>query len=624
MSIASRKDNITHTDSAVDRAIRRFTVPWPNCDGSKTSALEDVLGYQAQSRQTRHAGGRPEGTNSIKYTLLAAWVAFALLVTTNRAVSEASACRLLLTELTADQRRRLGMTADLAGTRYDEIAAGLAEGATPAAIRASQEALILEYARFAKFYTNAMRVVDPSPFAKGKKLLNRERQAILADLTHPLRRVDPATSDRHFERLQTLANKILASSAAEAPTDGWNGDIVTDETIVITTAMRPEHGTAADKLRSVDPDAEYWPGKKDATPAEIGFGYGITFVARVPRPYGRRIPVVAIGMHVGKPTGGTTEAFTSALSFAERFGLTKANRDRICVGDNKYSSSNTWIATLIERGYQWVTDYPSTWDRTKSLADVARDGKTPANGPVLVRGPLLCPGAAGLTSEQLPTKQGAVKSAPPAIVRHRATVRFLEALAMPIVKALSPAKADRRGRPRKDEPRSTSFTGTFQCPAGAGKVNCVNYQCVDGLRDPRLPDVPNPPHPDPAEAHLRPRACQQNYTTYRFDVTEAKWLQPLFWGSHIHTDTYGSMRSANERMHSPFKSNCGSGVTGENWVQVRGIAKVATLLAIAAANNNDNQVFAFHSKHEAEAPTDAELRRRDRERVLAAHRKLAA
>jgi hypothetical protein len=127
MSIHNREPVVMFNERALQDAIQTFTTEWPNPDGTSSSVVQDLLGYQAQARGS---GGRPEGDSSIKYGLLSILVAFYLLMASNRTVSEANACRLLMHELVPAQRRRLGMTEELTGTRYDLIEPGLVPGAT--------------------------------------------------------------------------------------------------------------------------------------------------------------------------------------------------------------------------------------------------------------------------------------------------------------------------------------------------------------------------------------------------------------------------------------------------------------------------------------------------------------
>jgi hypothetical protein len=585
VSIHNREPVVMINDRAIDTAITTFTTELANADGTRSSMVQDLLAYQAQERKP---GGRHKKPESIKYSLLAILVAFHLLIASNRTVTEASACRLLLHELTPAQRGRLGMTDDLTGTRYDLIRPGLLDGASTDEVQTSSRELEKENARLAKFYGEVIKHIDPSPFHKKNKMTNPERNAILADPSHPKRRIDPATAERNQVRLTDVINKIIAPSAAGASTEGWSGDIATDETIHIILPLRYGHGTDEDKKVAVDPDAMWWNGKDGDGPQDIGFGYGITYVMRVPRPYGPQVPVVAIGMHVGQPNGGTTKDFAQALERAERFGLTKPNQQRVCVADMGFTKEDDWIPTLLEADYNVVSDYNKHWSRTKVLKDTTITG-VPAAGPVLSRGPILCPGAASLGPTSWPNRTIAESTDPKDVMELRRRIRLLEALAMKVRNPLRRSKAPGRGRPKKGAAAPQTFTVTLECPARSRKVNCLNYRPADGSRDPNVPDVPNPPHPAPSEAHLRPRCCMQDFTNYTLDTTQVKWVQPEFWGSHLHQDIYTSMRGDNERNHSHLKSNDGGGVQGSGWVEVRGIAKLSILFAIATAVNTRNR-----------------------------------
>ena len=91
------------------------------------------------------------------------------------------------------------------------------------------------------------------------------------------------------------------------------------------------------------------------------------------------------------------------------------------------------------------------------------------------------------------------------IERHR-RVTLLDALAMPVKDGPRPDKSASKGRPRAAE-SPTTWPVTVQCPAALGIVNCPLVKRADGLRDPNIPDVPDPP--EVRDPSLLPRSCDK-------------------------------------------------------------------------------------------------------------------
>ena len=150
-------------DRVIADAIKLFTRPMSNSDNSMSSVVEDVEQWQQESRGK---GGRPEDATSIRYTFLAVLTAFYFLIRNNRDVSEASAWKVLLQEMTNEQRESLGMTGNLSNTRYMLIENGLREEVTKKEIELSRKEGEREYARFSKFFTAATNTFDPSPYPR--------------------------------------------------------------------------------------------------------------------------------------------------------------------------------------------------------------------------------------------------------------------------------------------------------------------------------------------------------------------------------------------------------------------------------------------------------------------------
>lgn len=179
------------------------------------------------------------------------------------------------------------------------------------------------------------------------------------------------------------------------------------------------------------------------------------------------------------------------------------------------------------------------------------------------------------------------------IVDRHKRVRLLDALAMPVKIGHAPLRSDKNANNTTSKVPDT-WRITVQCPAALGMVNCPLVQRADGLRDPDLPDVPNPPqvsHPN-----LLPRACRNDHATYRLALTHAKRLQPFTWGSHAWADAYRPIRASNERYHSQFKHGNSGGVR-ESWLEMRGIAKHGLLAAISNAVTAKNLISDFRTKH---------------------------
>ena len=599
-------------DEAIEWAAGLMETPMPNLDPNlpATSLLEDLQRWKAE--EAAGPGGRPPGADSIGYSVLAVVVGLTLLMITNREVSESGAWNLLVHELTPDQRRRLSMTADLTGTRHDVIAAGLAPGATGEQKAAASAATQQEYARFAKAFTTAATLFDPSPFPRGRRLGSDERKAIADNPAHPDRSIDNETEQRNHERMMTVTNKISAIAALAAPTDGWLGDVACDETIALSHKKRPGVGTRPGRRWSADSDAGWWNGKSKHDPY-TGFGYGITYVIRMGRPYGGPVIPVPIGIHVGPPTGGRAAAFVDAHRHAEANGLTRQARDRYAVADNGYTQKDEWVGALVDLGYNAVMDYGRGWPNDIVLPDVDAH-KRATSGARILNGCIVCPGAAGVHARgtRIPQRVPAPEPAE-AIRKRQRTIDLLQAMVMPVRNTLARAKSPKSGRPRADQQPLQEFTITVQCPATAGLVNCPTLPTASGIPIGGVPTIPFPPFPD--QPDLRPRPCRQTFTTYRLDAKQAKHLQSHMHGTWIQEDLYETMRSANERFHSQLKHSKSGGVEDYNWTEVRGIAKRSLLYALATAVTTRNLIRS--SIIDAQVASPREIERRRRSKVLA-------
>lgn len=386
--IAQRERRLRVENHVIAEAIELFTTPVPTTDGRPpTSVLQDI---ELWRDETRGQGGRPLDPNSIRYTFLGIVVAFFVLIRTNREISESSAWTVLIHEFTDEQREKVGMTGDLSATRYREIACGTERGATAAEKQAATRATQQEYARLSKAFSEVVRLFDPSPFPKSGRLTAELRKHIRNNPEHEQRRITADEEAKYFDRLHTVVNKIVAVSVRGADLSDWHGDLATDETIVISHKDRPGVGTRDGRRHSADADAKYWPGKSDDDP-EKGFGYGITYAIAMNRPYDKNIPTVALGMHIGEPTGGRVDAFATALDFAERNGLTKNNRDRFAIADMGYTRFDDWFTLLMDRGYKANCEYPEHWREEIVLPDIDADGD-PVAGPAVGHGCITCPG----------------------------------------------------------------------------------------------------------------------------------------------------------------------------------------------------------------------------------------
>jgi hypothetical protein len=619
MSISHRHPTSMVLQRVINDGIALFTQPFPNLEGEETSVIQDIERWQ---KEARGVGGKNNKKNSIHYTFLGVLVAFYVLMRGTRDVSEAGAWKVLVHELTDVQREQLGMTGCLAHTRYPLIERALDDDATKIERELGRIESEKGYARFNKFISDATRGFDPSPYPRISKLRNDLREQIKKDPEHPFRRITPETETLHRERLMDVINKIVAGSVPKDMPVEYSGDIATDETIVITTGKRWGHGSAPEKKHAIDPDTSYWPGKdkKNKNDPEQGFGYGITCVIRMSRPYEKRIPNVVIGLHIGDITGGRTGPFAVALEHAERNCLTKKNRDRYAIGDKAYTKLDDWYPYLIDMEYKINVDYYASWKKDVEIRDATLTGK-PAPGPHIISGRIRCPGAAGLHSSAFTNgDQVTPKMSTGEIIKHARRVAILDSYAMPVRNGLKRVKSTTSGRPSK-KVNQNAKTGkpdkwsiTVHCPAVLGMVNCMNAPRVDGLRHQGVPDIPNPPHPNNVE--LRPRACMQNTVTYQLDLVDMKRIQAETWGSFHQMDLYETMRSANERVHSQLKDRGGGGITKRDWVEVRGIAKFGLLASIAIAVTNFNLIQSTRTEDGETLYSPREMERRRRARIF--------
>jgi hypothetical protein len=630
-------------DWTVEQAVKIFTTKLPNADddprnslaSTDTSVLEDIEYYMAEAAAARHGGGPNVQPSSIVYTVLGILVAIWLLILDRKLIDHGSVTDVLLHQISPNARTLVGMTANLSGTRAEIDLTGRAPEATDEEARLGRKARNAEADRVAKLTRQIFDSFDPSPFFKddtltaqerarakasqadrsktgtpsrkeraagarvagqirrlGGKMTNALREAILADDSHPDRRVPDHIAKRNSERLEALMNKVVAAAAPQGLPDGYKHDIAVDETLALVLTGRAGHGTASDKLIAADPDAYYWKGKSEDD-LERGLGYGIEVLWRAGRPYERRIPMIPVAVSIGEPRGGDMSRVSRVHALAVRFGVISPDpQDRgYFIADMGYSPSDDYLPFVLQQGYKPVFQMPNNWKYDEVLSDTGAQGQ-PVNGARLHSGGICCPAGEGIAPLQpLPFKY---EEKDEEIIQRAKTAESISLHLMPTRVPLRPHGRKEKAKLAADE-TPARYALTVQCPHAAGKVECpIKRRLVGGRRNAELPELDTRHMPEEDDA--LPTVCRQDYTTVHLTLQQAKKVQPLVHGSHLWHDTFNTVRSANERGNNSLTNRNSIGASGK-WTEQRGIVKQGIYWAIAASQASLRLQQDFRTKH---------------------------
>lgn len=616
--IANRPRTSSLITRCIEDAVDLFTRVVPQYDASGEVTVEtSVLGQITEwMDEERGIGGREASDDAIEFTPLAVLVALYVLIVTARPVSLTRAMEVVVFEMLPEHREAVGMQATLTSSLIADLDAGLEPDADQATVKRGKRARQLIYASFARVFHRITHTFDPSPFRKDKKQRNKELKRIKESSP----RIDEATQARNRDRLDLIMNMIVASSVLGLNDSYYKGDIAYDETVLLVKKLARGHGAKDDLKHSGDPDAGFWNGKRkdvakgdpestDDHKEQTGFGYGITLIQRACRPYERRSLEIITGIHIGMPLGGATQPVVTGVTMADRFGLTLRKKGRYAIADKGYHRDGL-PEFLLDKGYAKVMEFPSNWKKVETLQSISEcdsesDEPLVVNGCYLALGSIFCPGTDRALLDRVgrpPVEKfdddGALTAEyRDSLVAHQQLMDEVLKTQMPIQEGLKPVKSTTGGRPGALEPKPTEWAITVTCPAIAGKVTCANcpFETSESTEEAEiLPEVTAAPATD--DPARQPIECRQNTTTIRLTATQLKKVLGHTIGTFGHEDMYSTIRSSNERFNGHLKNDGASGM-GDGWVQVRGIARVGLVGALAVAFSNRTLIREFEVNH---------------------------
>lgn len=434
------------------------------------------------------------------------------------------------------------------------------------------------YAVIRRLFHNLIKVMDPSPLPKNKRL-DKTKAAALS------RQADTAALQDKRAQLVKVTNAILEASLASARPHldkHWDGSIGLDATPIATwshgvktsgpvTATDPDAGWYVRDGDHTDPDTHPTGSnggtkpkgrkKKHSRKAKYLFGYDATLaVARNPAITGtpttdgrgdpKAVPALVLGMILDKPGHRPgPNAITVLADIAAR-----GHRPGYLAADRLYNNSDPDTFQLPARtlGYQPVYDY-----RADQLGIQSH-----AHGALLIDGGWHCPATPRPlidTGKDLDTEK---------IDGQTWQTRIAARQAFRLVPKGAP---DREGHQR------------LSCPAAAGKVQCPLKASSMGT-NPRLPLVQ--PEPSPVDP---PKICRQGSITMAPEHGAQHW-QPLAHGTPEWDQVYHRLRNSVEGVNGYAKDINHEALERSGTRRIRGIAAQSLLAAFQLAHANQRKI----------------------------------
>lgn len=488
-----------------------------------------------------------------------------------------------------------------------------------------------EYEHFQAFSRDLFGLVDPSPHKQHLRQTNAQLQRDLDALTEEQR----ARLDRNHERLLTVVNKIVATSAhyagerLEAATGrnwltDWKGDVAIDgHMVAVAKAMTPKP-TAPNSLHGYDPDSGFWPKHRDLLSI---WGHQITLGVAVTRTYQRQVPHLALSMAIGKPSGGDVGLTRQTLEALQRYGpkATTNSRPRL-ICDQGFTHLNGYATTADLLGYDLVMEYAKGRTVQQDLG----------NGAYLYNGVPVCPEYLARLKAQQPDSlpETHEKLTDDEFWRQAEFERLAHAARMRLNGRWRPTSNEpnweidqngrrvtlagaKAGRPRKHSSKTEQlFVTQVECPASTGpddpnrlcRSRCTRVEATLQRLDlhsfPTAATDPLRRHPDGSvDTNGLPHACQFAKSSARLDAKGFKQAQRYMRGTWQHSDIYQTARSANERWHSQLKHRSVGAFTKDSR-HMTGTARVAiiSMSAVVVTNIVIGEAFARRVKHNGGKP----------------------
>lgn len=536
------------------------------------SSAAEIL--EAAYQATVKGQGRPE--EGIHYTLKAVLVAHQILLEHQTTPTQRAAVVLILFGFTTEQLNRLGMSIDPAERERLQ----------------DPQALDAEYRRHKAWLTRRLAPMDTNADMPAIRMTNAE----YADRLKARTAADIEAAERAAAFGRDVCNAIVAASIQHPCPDGYEGDVVIDETIFDVAKPREGMGFRPDKKRAAVTIAGYYvrehgvvadgqtrSGKVD----KKAYGVGVTTVIRAGAPGKiRRVTPLITAIDIHPPTSASVVGVRNALEQHRRNGFdprpadgsraSNARAPYVAV-DMGYVGKNGFAQTLIEHGYTMLTNYPRNWHLVSQTEDPPRMRGREEPGPIVAHGDIYCPASRPLLAGRMPGRTRDMDSA--AIKAHDRRLRQLHPYRMGTNSRLKACTAT-PGRPRKDEERQLAYKVEVVCPAAQGRLRCPLKPASELLPTSEVPTaVP--------DWDVDYRCCTRAQTTITLTERQIKQYQGGKYppGSWEHMHLLEAYRSLNERQFAFLKSPYSTGVQQLNF-SARREPMVKLLIAMMAAVSN--------------------------------------
>ena len=490
-----------------------------------------------------------------------------------------------------------------------------------------------ESQRFTDFCRKNFKVMDDSPLP-GK--WTKENRPTRTEVRQARKNPELGTPR---ELAQTVQNLIVAGSLRfgnEIRFPGTSlhegilrdhlGDVAVDETHVTTGLGGPDEGTKKDSKASSNMIAEFHVKNRRT---KRGPAMGLTLALTAARSDRARVPNVALGMALHKPTGGDGQGLLLAVQHLEANGLRpvrRGNAQQYMIVDQGYSKLNGMNRALHGLGYSPVMEYAKNAKVFHDLAPKQSsrgDGAVPTTGPYLFQGRIVCP---GFPRELI--SQGRFRAresmTDEEIREHDAKERLLRAGTMRTNGRPKEVSGRKRGGQQKDGPAPTpEMQVTVGCPAVFGQARCPII--AESMEDEQMKDKPLLTAA-PWQNENRPTCCQQDETRITLTDEQFKQWQPNMAGTWAHFDLYGPARSRNEAFNSKLGTPHEGGNLRHESIAFRNNAMVGLALALSVAAANIKELESFDDtllRNGGVAPLGSGPKRKDRRtRALAPNAEL--
>lgn len=559
------KPTLTADDAVFDQALQVV-------DRSGVDSMLDV-----SFRDDAAPGGRPQ--SGVEFTMRAVLVATLLTIMLQRPPTLRGILA-LIADLTDKQLALVGMPdQDMAGIRDDSKRT---------------------YAKFAALLDRRLRPIDPGDDLKARRTTNRDHRHHIESRTID----EHQASRRAEERLREVVNRLVAASVHDPLPDGFDGDLVADESIFDLAGNSYDLGAKPDRKRAASYCGRYYVRDRTSTVSggsahtvkKAAFGIGLTAITRVgPARALHSVPPVIVGIDIHEPTSGNAHAVAHAIDHARANGLLPQRSRRSAwptlVVDMGYNPKADFAELMLERQYAWVGRYPKNWNTVIPSASVASEGPLP--GPLQISGAFYCPAAKSLAkSFKVRATSAMLEQSPPGFLKHDNTLAALLPLLMGTnsrpFKALPTSGKPRPGRHRADPVTKMKFV----CPAAMGRVRCP-------LKPESLGAEASVPLLEPDHEASTYQCCSKSSVTVTLTPEQlklAQWGAPP--GSWEHTLHFEAARALTEQRFSLLKSRS---VTGIEHLKLgprrEPMIKIILALAVAAANLQAQDAYDRRAPH---------------------------